>query len=653
MPQLGNSWARMCYGDITETWGPVMQEDIISGRFVQYNIYVADLSSQNIPDITGLQLLKGKDRVIRARYPSADTETSEFPDGWIKVTSSWLPPKKYPKATTVVVNSPKRTDSAVLQIYTMGTGGACSIFDPPENYWCSANSTGGDAGLFFTPQGLTYPIGTFLDIPLGNGSTAIAHVWHPYHWSMWMYKVDSIDTDNNQINWSYGGFQGARGSYVTQGGGEWYLENALELLDSPNEYFYDTNSKQLYYFYNGTTSPPPTDIYVATNLKTLFQVTGTEGSRVQNLTFSGIQFTGGAYTYLDPHGVPSGGDWALQRSGFLFFEGTENVIIEDCTFLRLDGIAVMLSGYNRGTVIQRSEFAWLGESAVAAWGYTKGIDGTDGNQPRGVQFLYNIVREIGLYQKQSSAWFQAKSCQNIIMGNIFFNGPRALINFNDGFGGGNIISNNLLFNANRETSDQGPFNSWDRLPYLTTVNDGTPSLTPAYNEIHHNFFICNYGSEMCIDNDDGSSYYLNHDNFEVYGGHKSNWGGHNKFTYNSINAYSQVYADGPCCDIESQPPLFVPGFVDGYYNNTCIQNPGTPYLLNSGCNPSKPDERTLAITYSNRIYNPTGKATVQCGNQVLTEAQWQALGFDSGTEAFPMPPDAQILSWARDLLSIP
>jgi len=156
---------------------------------------------------------------------------------------------------------------------------------------------------------------------------------------------------------------------------------------------------------------------------------------------------------------------------------------------------------------------------------------------------------------------------------------------------------------------------------------------------------------MCIDNDDGSSYYLNHDNFEVYGGHKSNWGGHNKFTYNSINAYAQVYGDGRCCDIETQPPNFVPDFVDGYYNNTCIQNPVTPYVINTGCNPVKPDSRTLAITHNNRVYNPTGNATVQCGNKVFTEAQWQALGFDSDTVCKPMPPDAQILSWARDLLS--
>jgi hypothetical protein len=50
---------------------------------------------------------------------------------------------------------------------------------------------------------------------------------------------------------------------------------------------------------------------------------------------------------MDPHGVPSGGDWSLQKSGALFFEGTEQLYIVDCLFIRLDGNALFLYGYNR------------------------------------------------------------------------------------------------------------------------------------------------------------------------------------------------------------------------------------------------------------------------------------------------------------------
>ena len=104
-----------------------------------------------------------------------------------------------------------------------------------------------------------------------------------------------------------------------------------------------------------------------------------------------------------------------------------------------------------------------------------------------------------------------KSLQNSFLslysGNVMFNGPRAGINANDGFGGGDVISHNLVFSSCRESGDHGPFNSWDRQPFLTTIRNGTPSMTPAWREIHHNFFVDNYSPQENVDNDDGSAYY--------------------------------------------------------------------------------------------------------------------------------------------------
>ena len=86
------------------------------------------------------------------------------------------------------------------------------------------------------------------------------------------------------------------------------------------------------------------------------------------------------------------GDWALDRIGAVFLEGTEDVKFDNCTFERLDGNAVMVSGYNRRATVSNSDFAYIGGNAVAAWGYTNetegeghptaGVDGTDGNHPQ-------------------------------------------------------------------------------------------------------------------------------------------------------------------------------------------------------------------------------------------------------------------------------
>merc|ERR1712125_156196 len=107
--------------------------------------------------------------------------------------------------------------------------------------------------------------------------------------------------------------------------------------------------------------------------------------------------------------------------------------------------------------------------------------------------------------------------------------PRAAININDGFGGGTVIESNLLFNTCRESGDHGPFNSWDRIPFLTDVRDGSPSLIPANNTIVRNFIVSNYGAGFGVDNDDTSSYYDIVSNFFYLGGGvKCDYDGHSK-----------------------------------------------------------------------------------------------------------------------------
>ena len=66
----------------------------------------------------------------------------------------------------------------------------------------------------------------------------------------------------------------------------------------------------------------------------------------------------------------------------------------------------------------------------------------------------------------------------------------------------------------------------DRVPYLTTIRNGTVSPIMADNVISSNLMVAGGGANGgAIDNDDGSSFYSIHDNFFVYGGHKSDFDG--------------------------------------------------------------------------------------------------------------------------------
>jgi hypothetical protein len=124
--------------------------------------------------------------------------------------------------------------------------------------------------------------------------------------------------------------------------------------------------------------------------------------------------------------------WALQRSGAVFLQGTEGCTVASCQMTRLDGNAVFLSAYNRNTTIAKNDVSWNGDTAFAAWGITGkcinekcdkkldwpvGPDGRNGEQPRGTKVLSNMVRELGIWQKQSSMWFQAVTAQTHLAGN--------------------------------------------------------------------------------------------------------------------------------------------------------------------------------------------------------------------------------------------
>jgi len=50
---------------------------------------------------------------------------------------------------------------------------------------------------------------------------------------------------------------------------------------------------------------------VATKTRVLFNVSGAMLAPVQDITIQGLTIRDARLTYLDAHGMPSGGDWGL------------------------------------------------------------------------------------------------------------------------------------------------------------------------------------------------------------------------------------------------------------------------------------------------------------------------------------------------------
>jgi len=307
-------------------------------------------------------------------------------------------------------------------------------------------------------------------------------------------------------------------------------------------------------------------------------------------------------------------------------------------------------------VIQNSLFHEIGDNIIAQLGITEGAgpvavgmgpDGTKGDQPIGTIIKSNFAYRCGLFEKQSSFYFQAKSARNTIENNVFFHGPRAGMNFNDGFGGGSKVLGNLMFSTVMESGDHGPFNSWDRQVWTWLDQDGKETLLKDYDEIAGNFFMGNYYGQESIDNDDGSAYYNTHHNFFPYAktGMKNDFNGHDNHHHDNLYAYISK-GMAVCGNLA--------GHEDKFYNNKVIQTSDeTSYAsFDCGCflqnNASK--FGNCPQLHDNTIYSLDGTMDSYCGKPL---ADWQAQGFDVGTTVQKWPSPDEVISYARELLELP
>jgi hypothetical protein len=147
--------------------------------------------------------------------------------------------------------------------------------------------------------------------------------------------VGKYDSKTGEMGFGKGGNQGARGD---DKGGDYFIENVMEELDSPGEFYYDSKTSKLYLFYNSSTTadapftPPPAALgFIAPQIPMLVNVSGTQANPVKGVSFAGITFSSTRYTYMGPHyalilcpppGTPT---WAL--TVFLLLETGPSIVL--------------------------------------------------------------------------------------------------------------------------------------------------------------------------------------------------------------------------------------------------------------------------------------------------------------------------------------
>jgi len=316
-----------------------------------------------------------------------------------------------------------------------------------------------------------------------------------------------------------GGFQSSQGVVADGPDFSFFIEGALELLDYPGEWHYDSRTGSVYLCTaaaTGDVEPLPSSVDLAVS-QYLVNVQGESSqSPLTSVSLRGLRFERTRSTMLEPHGVPGGGDLAAHPRGAVTITNTEGLcVVAGCSFWDIGGTAVAITGHAEGVQVVDSDFLRFGAHAILILGTAQLANATGPDLPRGSRIAGNTIRGGGRENKFAAPIALALAPASTVEGNVVYDCSRTAIYFNDQAGSpSQLMRNNVLFNNNRETTDTGPVYVYNRLAF---TGDGAPDVMSNHSQ---NLIMSNYGANWPLDYDDGTRHIHNSGNVFIYGGNK-------------------------------------------------------------------------------------------------------------------------------------
>ncbi|MBL7223636.1 MAG: PDZ domain-containing protein [Candidatus Brocadiae bacterium] len=345
-----------------------------------------------------------------------------------------------------------------------------------------------------------------------------------------------------------------------------FVENILEELDAPGEWYLDGKKGVLYVY-------PPKGVDLskavveAVRLRHLVEFRGDEQKPVRHITLRGLTFAHAARVFMDNKEPLLRSDWTTCRGGAVLFDGAEDCALRDCTIDQVGGNAVFINNYNRRIAIVGCHIADAGANAVSFVGDPKALrsplfeyhqtqtlekmDKTPGpktsNYPADCLVEDCLITRNGRVEKQTAGVNICMAESITVRHCSIYDCPRAGINICDGAFGGHLIEFNDVFDTVKETGDHGSFNSWGRDRFWHKSRGETAKWVKQHPEmpkwdcrkpivVRNNRWRCDHGWD--IDLDDGSSHYVLENNLCLAGGIKLREGYYRQVVNNIVVDYT-------------------------------------------------------------------------------------------------------------------
>ena len=215
------------------------------------------------------------------------------------------------------------------------------------------------------------------DLPaITNASDAFVHV--ASSWVDVMYKVTSVTEDGDNYKYVVDADRlGATtknellsGNHtVVDASDKFYIENALELLDNPGEFYFDKSADILYYMPREGEDMATATVEAAVS-DYLVNISGSKANPVRNLVLRGIKFENATYTDMYNNGFTTAQSQVVTFDSGKFVQGSVwvdhavNLEISDCEFTGITKPALSFVEGVLDSTITRNKFTNLGGSAV-------------------------------------------------------------------------------------------------------------------------------------------------------------------------------------------------------------------------------------------------------------------------------------------------
>lgn len=334
------------------------------------------------------------------------------------------------------------------------------------------------------------------DIPLIDNTSGLelfiwpAGVGGTRNWKTNTAKFISLDYENCI------GVVDSDTSYTMTPGSRYYVQGAIELLDTPGEFYYDSISGYLYYWPKNL--PIEDQIIVAPKVNNILSFKGDSLEKpIRGITIDGI--------VLRNSKNPGGNG--------VFMQNACNINIKNCIINSIGGYGVHMNGYCQNNSVQGCKIYDVGNNGIYLNGYSNILKYYSNRN----KLTNNLIDNIGLFVGAGCGIGMDGSGDNIVMYNKVQNTPRFSISWGnpttkmyrgtilDGVyvtdenaksfahARNNIIAFNDVSKANIDSSDSGLIYTWgggrDTVIYNNFVHD---------SEIHFQF---GYGIYLDDDSD--------------------------------------------------------------------------------------------------------------------------------------------------------